>query len=167
MPALTALACPTVNSYRRRQAEPPIAPFAAWGYDNRETLLRVAPQNWREVTSSANIEVKLADGASNPYLMMGGLIAAILDGQSNRYPLAAPIERSPALIDAETRQTLGLQPLPSSLITACDTLEHDAILSAALGSPMLDAFLAVKRKEARTFENATTASEIARHFWKF
>jgi glutamine synthetase len=37
----------------------------------------------------------------------------------------------------------------------------------ALGAPMLDAYLAVKRQEAKSFEGLTAAVEQIRHFWKF
>ncbi len=167
MPGLTALACPTVNSYRRLQMQSSLPPFAAWGYDNRQTMLRVVPLTWHESALSANIELKLPDGSANPYLMIGGMLAAGLDGIANHYRLPTPVEESPGALDADIRQKMGIQALPASLTEACDLLEQDAALTAALGAPMIDAFLAVKRQEVKTFEGASLAVEIARHFWKF
>jgi glutamine synthetase len=167
LPALTALACPTANSYRRLQPQAPVSPYAAWGYDNRQAMLRLVPLAWQEGMGSANVECKLADGTANPYLMMGGLIAAGLDGLAHRYDLTEPVSSSPHQLDANAREQMGIVPLPTSLQAAIDTLERDSILAAALGAPLLDTYLAVKRQEVKTFDGATAAIEQARHFWKF
>ncbi|HEY3342516.1 MAG TPA: glutamine synthetase, partial [Anaerolineae bacterium] len=110
---------------------------------------------------------KLADGTANPYLMMGGLIAAGMDGVSTQVLLPEPILVSPATLESGAREVLGIAALPFSLPAACDLLERDTALSAALGTPLLDAYLAVKRQEARSFEGLTATVEQIRHFWKF
>jgi glutamine synthetase len=167
LPALTALTCPTVNSYRRLQAQSPIAPFVAWGYDNRQAMLRLVPLTWQEGDAAANMELKLADGSANPYLMLGGLIAAGMDGLSDDYGLMQPVQSSPAQMDPALRESLGIEPLPAHLLAACETLERDDVLAAAMGSLMLDTFLAIKRQEVKTFEGSTAATEQVRHYWKF
>ena len=101
------------------------------------------------------------------YVLMGALIAAGLDGIAGRAELPEPIESSPGLLDPNTRQNLGIEQLPGSLQVACDVLERDDVLGAALGARLLDTFLAVKRQEVKTFEGVTTAVEQLRHFWKF
>jgi glutamine synthetase len=167
LPALTALACPTVNSYRRLQAQAPVSPYVAWGYDNRQTMIRMVPLAWSEKLASANMEFKLPDGSANPYLMMGALIAAGLDGLANGYELPAPVQSSPNQLDAETRESMGIEPLPASLPAACEALEKDEALGAALGSRMLDTYLALKAQEAKTFEGVAATIEQTRHYWKF
>jgi glutamine synthetase len=167
LPALTALACPTVNSYRRLQPQAPVSPYIAWGYDNRQAMIRLVPLAWSETLASANVEFKLADGSANPYLMMGGLIAAGLDGLANRYAMPAPVELSPHLLDTDTRGALGIEPLPVSLQASADALEQDTALSAALGSRMLDTYLMLKRQEVKTFDGVAASIEQVRHYWKF
>jgi glutamine synthetase len=167
MPGLTALACPSVNSYRRLGPQAFVAPFAAWGFDNRQTMVRVVPLTWREESAAANVEFKLADGSANPYLMMGGLIAAGMDGISLQSLLPQPIQVSPASLEPDAREALGIATLPPSLPAACDQLDRDTALSLALGTPLLDAYLAVKRQETRSFDGLTASLEQIRHFWKF
>ena len=167
LPALTALACPTVNSYRRLQPQAPVSPYVAWGYDNRQAMIRLVPLAWSESLASANVEFKLADGAANAYLMMGALIAAGLDGLVNHLDLPEPVQSSPHLLDTDTREAMGIEPLPASLQAAVDALERDATLSAVLGSRMLETYLALKRQEVKTFEGVTAPVEQVRHYWKF
>ncbi|HEY3342072.1 MAG TPA: glutamine synthetase family protein, partial [Anaerolineae bacterium] len=59
LPGLAALACPSVNSYRRLQLQAPVAPFVAWGFDNDQTMLSIVPLTWREESAWANVEFKL------------------------------------------------------------------------------------------------------------
>ncbi len=167
LPALAALSCPTSNSFRRLQPQAPLPPYAAWGYDNLQTLVRQVPLSWSDPQSSANVEFKFADPSANPYLMLGGLLAAGLDGVINHLEPIQPIDVSPQALDAEERSKLGIAPLPASLASACDVLAEDICLGAALGTPLLEAYLGVKRHEARVFENAAAATEQSRLFWKF
>lgn len=167
LPALTALACPTVNSYRRLVPQAPVAPYAAWGYDNRQAMIRMVPLSWTEGTPSANVEFKLADGMCNPYLMLGGLIAAGMDGVARHTELPAPVQVSPASLSAEEREELGIAALPTSLAAACEALTQDEALMAALNKPLYEAYLALKREEVKTFEGTSFGTEQQRHFWKF
>jgi glutamine synthetase len=165
--ALTALACPTVNSYRRLTPQAPVAPYAAWGYDNRQAMIRMVPLSWAEGSPSANVEFKLADPTCNPYLMVGGLVAAGMDGVAKHSVLPAPLQTSPASLSAEEREQLGITALPATLAAACDLLAQDEVLAAALNQPMLETYLALKREEVKTFEGTSFSAEQQRHFWKF
>ena len=167
LPALAALSCPTVNSYRRLQLHAPLSSYTAWGYDNLHTMVRQVPMKWEDAGGSAHLEFKLADPSANPYLALGGLIAAGLDGISKQMPLTPPVDVSPHTLAENRREEMGIEPLPASLGVACDNLENDAALGTALGAPLLDAYLAVKRQETKTFEGVAAAAELARHFWKF
>src|SRR5262249_55961571 len=67
LPALVALTCPTVNSYRRLQPQTWSSAFAVYGHDNREAALRIASPFWSDVPGSVNLELKAADATCNPY----------------------------------------------------------------------------------------------------
>ena len=86
-PALTALTCPTVNSYRRLWDTGFWAPvFADWGYQNRTTALRVS--------APGRFEYRSVDSAVNPYLSLAGLIAAMRDGIERKLDPGEPEERN-------------------------------------------------------------------------
>ena len=49
LPALVALTCPSVNSYKRLQPQSWSSAYTAWGHDNREAAVRVASPFWSDV----------------------------------------------------------------------------------------------------------------------
>ena len=167
LPALTALACPSINSYRRLVSQSSAQPRVTWGYDNRHALLRLVPLTWKDSSASACVEVRLADPSANPYLLLGGMIAACLDGIANRTALPDPMPARPNPPSDNGDKAVGVLHLPSTLQQACDLLEQDGILKAGLNAPLLEAYLAVKRQEVMNFEGTLPSTEMARHFWKF
>jgi glutamine synthetase len=167
LPALTALACPTVNSYRRLHAQTAAQPYVTWGYDNRQAMLRLVPLTWKEGSASASVEFKLADGSANPYLMMGGLIAAGLDGIASKYSLPEPLAAISPLKEVTGESGAGPVRLPLTLQNACESLAQDGILASGLSAQLLGAYLDVKRQEIKSFEGVLPSTEMIRHFWKF
>jgi len=163
LPGLVALTCPTVNSYRRLRPHMWSSAFACWGPDNREAAVRVASPFRHAEGASANAELKAADGACNPYLALGGLIAAGLDGVARGLDPGEPILVDPADLPDDKRERRGIARLPSALDAALDALEADATLAEALGPPLLIAFLAVKRGEVDDFAAHDDAFEFDAH----
>jgi glutamine synthetase len=141
---LSALAAPTVNSYKRLVVGESLsgtswAPACvAHGPNNRTALVR---------TLEGRFEWRLPDASANPYLATAGLIAAGLDGIARR------TEPGPACTDDLFEQPLaalrerGIGVLPQSLGEAVDALERDALLCEALGPSLAPEFIAAKRGE--------------------
>ncbi len=81
LPALVALTCGSVNSYRRLQPQFWSSAFTCYGMDNREAAVRIcSPLRGDGSGSSVNLELKPSDSSANPYLALGGFIHAGLDG---------------------------------------------------------------------------------------
>jgi glutamine synthetase len=77
--------------------------FTCWGHDNREAPLRV-PSVFRGMEeASTSVELKSADASCNPYLAVGGLIAAGLDGLERGLGPPEPVEVDPATMSEERR----------------------------------------------------------------
>ena len=80
--AIAAILNPTVNSYKRINAPRTVSGATwspnsvTWTGNNRTHMIRV-PEGDR-------LELRLADGAANPYLMPAAVLAAGLDGISNK-----------------------------------------------------------------------------------
>ena len=115
---------------------------------------------------STNLELKPCDPSSNPYLALGGLLAAGLDGMARTLDPGEP-----ALVDPDTysdveRKRRGIRLVPRSLGDALDELERDEVLREAMGSVLFREYVAVKRAEARAFRDKDTAFELAHHFYK-
>jgi glutamine synthetase len=160
--ALTALAAPTVNSYRRLKLFESItgttwAPIiVAHGFNNRTALLR---------TLSGRFEWRAPDAAANPYLMLAGLIAAGLDGIERQLDAGAAcdddlFELTPAQVRAR-----GLALLPQSLEESVAALEADDVIAGALGATLLREFCALKRSELADAQAHAGSAEVSA--WEF
>ena len=167
LPALLALTCPSVNSYRRLQPHFWSSAYTAWGPDNREAAVRVPSTFPSDRAGSTNAELKASDSSSNPYLALGGLLAAGLDGVTRALDAGEPALVDPGVLSERERRERGIHRYPTTLGEALDRLERDAVLMSALGPTLGRAYLAVKRSEAEAFSREDTAFETAHHFWKF
>ncbi len=117
-PALTALTCPTVNSYRRLWDTGFWAPvFADWGYQNRTTALRVS--------APGRFEYRSVDSAVNPYLSLAALIAAMQDGIERELDPGEPEERN---IYEAMEAGKQVKRLPMTFGAALDALEADDVV---------------------------------------
>jgi glutamine synthetase len=167
LPALLALTCPSVNSYRRLQPHFWSSAYTAWGPDNREAAVRVPSTFASDRAGSTNAELKASDSSSNPYLALGGLLAAGLDGVTRALEPGEPVLVDPGALSERERRERGIQRYPTTLRAALDQLEADAMLMTALGPTLARAYLAVKRSEAEAFGREDAAFETKHHFWKF
>jgi glutamine synthetase len=132
--------------------------FRCWGIDNREAAVRV-PSN-PEGTGPTNFELKTSDGAANPYLALGAVLAAGLDGVRRGLDLEAPIEVDPGRLPSEAREVGQVVRLPARLSEAVANLEQDETLLSALGPGLSRTFLAVRRSEAAAFEGLELTDEV-------
>jgi glutamine synthetase len=167
LPALLALTCPTYNSYRRLQPHLWSSAYTAWGPDNREGAIRVPSIFASDRAAAANAELKASDPSSNPYLALGGLLAAGLDGVRRGLKPGEPALVDPGDYTNEERAARGIRRFPGTLREALDNLEQDRVLMGALGPLLARAYLAVKRLEWESFSKEDAAFEVKHHFWKF
>jgi glutamine synthetase len=167
LPGLCGLTAPSFNSYHRIVPQYWAGAFTCWGHDNREAPVRV-PSLFRGLEeASANAELKAADASSNPYLAVGGLIAAGLDGLERRLEPPEPVEVDPATIDEGERHARGILPLPATQAEALDALEADELLTDALGPVLSESYLAVRRSEWEAYSAGDEAFEQQGHFLKY
>lgn len=151
-PALTALANPTINSYKRFGPDT-LAPWLIdWGLDNRSAMVRIPPERG----AGSRLELRLGDASANPYLLIAGTIAAALLGVAAREEPPAPLEGYG--YDA-TRSAV----LPATLSAALDALEADTALTEALGKDFTTAYLAYKRDEVARFHRHVTDWEFTEY----
>jgi len=167
LPGLCGLTAPSFNSYHRIVPQFWAGAFTCWGHDNREAPLRLPSLFWGMEEASTNVELKAADATCNPYLAIGGLIAAGLDGVERGLEPPEPVEVDPATIAEDEREALGIRPLPATQGEALDALEADAVLSAALGPVLAESYLAVRRSEWETYSAEDEAFEQQGHFLKY
>jgi glutamine synthetase len=117
--------------------------------------------------ASTNEELKAADASSNPYLAIGGLIAAGLDGLERGLEPPEPVEVDPATLDENERTRLGIAAMPATQAEALDALSADEVLLSALGPVLADSYLAVRRSEWAVYSEGDEAFEQQGHFSKY
>jgi glutamine synthetase len=155
---LSALAAPTVNSYKRLVAGAPRsgatwAPvYVAYGGNNRTQMMRIP--------GPGRVEIRAVDGSANPYLAAAGILAAGLDGIRNRLPAGARNDRNMYEVSLEELARDGIALLPTTLAEAVTELENDPVLMAALGPEYGPAYVAAKRAEWKAYHNSVSQWEV-------
>ncbi len=155
--ALCAIVTPTVNSYRRIHA-PTTASGATWSPNtisyagnNRTHMIRI-PDRGR-------IELRLSDGAANPYLLAAAVLEAGLDGIEQRRDPGPPLEFN-AYQDRSAAESL--RRLPDNLLDALRALERNEVLRAGLGAEFTRAYLKLKHAEWRDYASFVSGWEVER-----
>ncbi|WP_354642801.1 glutamine synthetase family protein [Kitasatospora camelliae] len=151
LPALLALGAPSAASYLRLVPGRWSGPYRCWGLENREAALRLITGSTPE---QANAEVKCFDGAANPYLAIGGILAAGLAGLDAAAVLPPEVSEDPATLP-------GVERLPTDLAGAAEAFRGSEVLKLALGADLHAAVLAVREGEAALFAGRSDEEIIA------
>jgi glutamine synthetase len=154
---LSALVAPIVNSYKRLVRGAPRsgatwAPvYVTYGASNRTQMIRIP--------SPGRFEVRVVDGAANPYLAFAGIIAAGLDGIAQRIDPGTMNRDNLHEISETELSARKVEVLPSTLVEAIDALEKDPVLKDALGTEYADLFIKLKREEWLFHNRMVTPAE--------
>jgi glutamine synthetase len=154
---LSALASPTINSYRRLHAGPEAPSAAIWGHANRAALIRVT----ESVGMGASIEFRGSDSSANPYLLMAGLIAAGAAGIEAALDLEAPNDELAGAFDPGA--AIRFDPLPRNLDEALDALLTDDVLLDAFDPVLIKILESGRRAELEEFRSRVTNWEHERY----
>ena len=154
--ALAAVTNPTVNSYKRINAPRTISGATwspntvTWTGNNRTHMVRVP--------GPGRFELRLPDGAVNPYLLQAIIIAAGLSGVKTN---ADPGPYSDIDMYAEGHTITNAPKLPLNLLDALRAYEADTELQQALGTSFSKAYLKLKHNEWNTYCAQFTSWEAA------
>ena len=131
LPGLLGLTTPSVNSFRRLQPHYWSSAYTAWGIENREAAVRVPSRYWDDEAGSTNLELKASDASANPYISLGGVMAAALDGIERGLDPGDPVDVDPGNLTDDERARRGIRRFPETASEALDELEKDEVLVAA------------------------------------
>ncbi|MBX2867530.1 MAG: type III glutamate--ammonia ligase [Acidiferrobacterales bacterium] len=152
---LTSIFNPTVNSYKRINA-PRTLSGATWspnsvsyGGNNRTHMVRIP--------DAGRFELRLMDGAANPYLLQAGILGAGLDGVANKRD---PGKRLDINMYEEGHKVKGLKKLPLNLLDAIRLTQKGKALKTALGEELIDAYCKLRMNQWN--EYASTISDWER-----
>ena len=160
--AITAVACSTVNSYNG--LVPKVGGFEGgtytwapthmvYGTNNRSAMLRL-PQ------SRFAIENRAADMCMNPYISLGMMLAASVDGLVNKLDPGPSLDEDLYTMDEAEKQRRTLTPLPRNLLEATEHLGNSELAKNVMGESMLRSFLAYKIDEWERYHQTTTDWEL-------
>ena len=140
--ALAAICNPTVNSYKRINA-PRTSSGATWA-PNTVTWTGNNRTHMVRVPGPGRFELRLPDGAANPYLLQAVIIAAGLDGVRTK---ADPGKRYDIDMYQMGHTVKGAPKLPLNLLDALREYDKDKTLKAMMGEEFSVAYLKLKHKE--------------------
>jgi glutamine synthetase len=117
---------------------------------NREALLRIPPLPTLaggDPAAEMRLEYRGADASANPYLALGAIIMAGLDGVRAGLPAPPVLDRDPAQLDHGDAERFGVGALPASLADALEALAEDATARGWMAPLLDDAYVSLKRAE--------------------
>jgi glutamine synthetase len=144
--AITAICNPTVNSYKRINA-PRTASGSTWA-PNSLTWTGNNRTHMVRVPGPGRFELRLPDGAANPYLLNAVILAAGLDGVRTK---ADPGPRSDINMYTDGHLIEGAPKLPLNLLDALRAYDADTTLKAMMGDQFSTAFLKLKNEEWNSY----------------
>jgi glutamine synthetase len=144
--ALAAICNPTVNSYKRINA-PRTSSGATWA-PNTVTWTGNNRTHMVRVPGPGRFELRLPDGAANPYLMQAVILAAGLDGVRSK---ADPGRRYDIDMYQMGHTVKNAPKLPLNLLDALREYDKDKTLKSMMGDEFSSAFLKLKHKEWNSY----------------
>ena len=148
--ALSAICAPSPVSAERLRPHHWSAGAVCLAQQNREALLRIPPLitlAGADPESQMRLEYRGADGAANPYLALGAILRAGLQGIDARLPCPPILDRDPAELDAEQAKAFSVGGLPQSLAHSLQALEDDDTARCWFPPLLTEAYISLKRAE--------------------
>jgi len=164
--AVTAVACPTVNSYKRLIATGSMtgftwAPvFISYGRNNRTHMVRIP-------MTSPRVESRAVDATANPYLAAAMYLHAGLDGIEEGWDPGEPIDSNMYLLGSDELARLGVGTLPRTLLEAIEALDADPLSERVLGPDLKRAYVELKTAEWWEYHNTVSDWELERYLTFF
>ncbi len=162
--AITAITCPTVNSYKRLVPgfEAPIN--IMYSRRNRSALIRIPMYlKGEKYSNRKRIEYRGCDPSTNSYFAFAALLTAGLDGIKKKLDPGDPVDHDIYEMTSEEKKSYGVKQLPTTLKDALDALASDSLFKEILGSHLYDAFIDYKTNEWNQFCLYVTPWEIFKY----
>ena len=157
--AITAIANPLINSYKRLVAgfEAPV--YITWSGPNRSSLIRIPAGRGL----STRLEFRSPDPTCNPYLTFAVILAAGLDGIKRGIDPGEPVDLNVYHLTALERESLDIKTLPANLKEALDYLEADKVIREALGVHVYENIMRLGLSEWEAYNTFVHPWEIERY----
>jgi glutamine synthetase len=157
--AITRIANPTINSYKRLVPGYEAPVYISWSATNRSALVRVPAARG----NSTRAEFRSPDPMCNPYLTFAAMLTAGLDGIRNKIEPPESTNTNIYHMSEAERKRLGIEMLPGSLIESQNELNNDTVIAKAIGSHIMEGLNSITRLESDAFRLAVHPWELDRY----
>jgi glutamine synthetase len=157
--AITRVANPTINSYKRLVPGYEAPVYISWSNTNRSALVRVPAARG----SSTRAEFRSPDPMCNPYLTFAALLTAGLDGIKNKIMPPESTDVNIYHLSEQERKKMGIEMLPGSLLEAQTELNKSAVISKAMGSHVMEGLNCITTLETDSFRMTVHPWELDRY----
>jgi glutamine synthetase len=163
--AVTAVTCPTVNSYKGLVGQVAgleggtvtWAPtHISYGHNNRSTMFRLPQARWA-------IENRAADMCMNSYLALAMTIAASVEGLVEELEAPPPLDRDVYAMPAEELSGQGVERLPRNLLEAVEAFDDSPLAQKVFGADMHDSYSRYKHDEWERYHQHVSEWEQAEY----
>jgi len=154
---LCAITNPTVNSYKRINA--PVTLSGATWSPNTVTYAGNNRTHMIRIPGSGRFELRLADGAANPYLLPAALLAAGLDGMAKNIDPGKPLDID--MYAEGHKAPKDTKKLPLNLLDALRLTQKSDLLRRELGGEFIDSYVKLKNREWDDYSRQLTPWERA------
>ncbi|HEX3022547.1 MAG TPA: type I glutamate--ammonia ligase [Lachnospiraceae bacterium] len=156
--AITALANPIINSYKRLIPGFDVPVYNGWSDNNRNASIRVPS----DFDIDSKIELRSPDSAANPYLTIALYLAAGMEGVQKKLTLENSLPN-------ETKFKVpheGIKRLPKTLIEAIEYLESDQLVKQVLGEAITNKIVETKKEEWSKYCAQVSSWEIDQYLYR-
>jgi len=157
--AITRVANPTINSYKRLVPGYEAPCYISWSTTNRSALIRVPAARG----NSTRAEFRSPDPMCNPYLTFACMLAAGLDGIRNKIMPPESTDINIYHLDTKARKKLRIDMLPGSLTESHNYLMKDEVLCSTLGDHITGTLSRIAEAETDAFRLAVHPWELDRY----
>ena len=157
--AFTAVTNPTVNSYKRLVPGYEAPCYVSWSDANRSAMIRIPAKKGR----ATRTEIRSVDPSANPYIAFSAILASGLDGIENKLDCQERVYINLYELNRDEREAMGIRNLPENLKDALKALKRNDVIKEALGTHVVEKFIAAKTKEWDDFRTSVTEWEIKKY----
>jgi len=157
--AITRIANPTINSYKRLVPGYEAPVYISWSATNRSALVRVPAARGK----STRAEFRSPDPMCNPYLCFAAMLAAGLDGIKNKIEPPESTDVNIYHLNADERKERGIEMLPGSLYDANIALNNDPIITGTMGPHIMEGLNSIAELETESYRTTVHPWELDRY----
>ena len=157
--AITFIANPIINSYKRLVPGYEAPVYIAWSANNRTPMIRIPSTRGK----GTRVELRSPDPSANPYLTLAVCLAAGLEGIEKKIEPPKSIDRNLFAMTPEELEKAGLERLPVSLMDSIREFQNDTFIQDVLGRDLSRKYLNAKLEEYAEYRSQITDWELGRY----